>query len=976
MPDTQDQVFHILYVDDEETLLDITKQYLERLGNILVDTASSAKEGLSCIQQKQYEAIVSDYEMPEMNGIEFLSTVRSQGIDLPFIIFTGRGREEIVIKALDAGADFYLQKGGTPKAQFTELKHKIIQAIHKRRLNKKVLIFNHLYAILGAVNATSVRLRDRDALLMEICRIAINEGLFSGAWIGLLEQEGSLLCPVAWSGFVDQVPGTIPVRELYPDPLFEIARKAVTLNHYQISQIPQKPIPHSSDADKDTHDSPQISQFTLAFPLYINNHPAGVIQLYTGEPTIFLQDILLLIDKIVSDISFALETIQAEQERDAARSALEKSELQYRAIFENAVEGIFQSTPDGHFLALNPSFARIFGYDAPEDMIAEVTNISHQIYSSPQDRIKFLQMLKTNKKVSGFEVKCKAKTGSDVWISIHAQAITDSEGKISFFDGTIEDITARKEAEIELLQRKEEIEASYGELAATKDELSKNYRELATYQQELLEQKHLFSGIIEFLPDATFAIDIKGTVIIWNRAIEEMTGVIASDIIGCGNYEYAIPFYQKRRPGLLELVLHESVRESLTYAHIEKQGEKLISETFVAGLNKGKESYLWFTASPLYNAHGEIIGAIESIRDITDKKKAEEELLRKNEEITAAYEEITATEEELRQNYQELATYEQELIEQKHLFSDLIEFLPDATFAIDIKGTVIIWNRAVEELTGIRADEILTKGDYEYGLLGYGTRRPILIDCILDETLLTGMPYDKLERDGRVLQAEGFIPELRGGKGVYLWFTASPLYNAQGDIIGAIESMRDITDKKKAEEELLRKNEEITAAYEEITATEEELRRNYQELANYEQELLEQKHLFSNLIEFLPDATFAIDMKGTVIIWNRAMEEMTGTKAIDILFKGDYEYATPFYQTRRPVLIDCVLDKTLLSRVAYPVLRHNMDGLTAEIFIPHMKDGKGAYLWFTASPLYNTQKEIIGAIESIRDITSFKQTDS
>ena len=130
--------YNILYVDDEEILLTATKLYLENSGEFLVDTASSADEGMSKISGNNYDAIVSDYEMPEMDGVEFLSKVRSTGNDIPFIIFTGRGREEVVIDALNNGADFYLQKGGQPKAQFAELTNKISQAVRRKKAESEI----------------------------------------------------------------------------------------------------------------------------------------------------------------------------------------------------------------------------------------------------------------------------------------------------------------------------------------------------------------------------------------------------------------------------------------------------------------------------------------------------------------------------------------------------------------------------------------------------------------------------------------------------------------------------------------------------------------------------------------------------------------------------------------------------------------------------------------------------------------------
>ncbi|MCK4270828.1 MAG: response regulator, partial [Methanogenium sp.] len=119
---------NLLYVDDEPLLLDLTKTFLEREGDFFVDTVVSAEEALDKITTGSYDAIISDYEMPGMNGIDLLKNVRKQGIEIPFLIFTGKGREDVVIDAINNGADFYIQKGGKPKAQFAELSHKIRQA--------------------------------------------------------------------------------------------------------------------------------------------------------------------------------------------------------------------------------------------------------------------------------------------------------------------------------------------------------------------------------------------------------------------------------------------------------------------------------------------------------------------------------------------------------------------------------------------------------------------------------------------------------------------------------------------------------------------------------------------------------------------------------------------------------------------------------------------------------------------------------
>ncbi|MGD0818556.1 MAG: PAS domain S-box protein [Methanomassiliicoccales archaeon] len=123
----------VLYVDDEPNLRDIVKIFLEQSGEIKLEAVPSVLEAEQALLVDRYDAIISDYQMPEMTGIEFLKRLRSKNNNIPFILFTGRGREEVVIEALNSGADFYMQKSGSPQAQFAELEHYIMQGVKKNR---------------------------------------------------------------------------------------------------------------------------------------------------------------------------------------------------------------------------------------------------------------------------------------------------------------------------------------------------------------------------------------------------------------------------------------------------------------------------------------------------------------------------------------------------------------------------------------------------------------------------------------------------------------------------------------------------------------------------------------------------------------------------------------------------------------------------------------------------------------------------
>ncbi|MCK9581077.1 MAG: PAS domain S-box protein [Methanoregula sp.] len=312
-------MYSLLYVDDEPELLEIGKLFLENTGDFTVIPVLSAGEGLARLGQQDFDAIISDYQMPEMDGIDFLKNVRKSCGNIPFILFTGRGREEVIIQAINNGVDFYLQKGGDPKAQFAELGHKIHQAVSRRRAER---------------------------------------------------------------------------------------------------------------------------------------------------------------------------------------------------------------------------------------------------------------------------------------------ALSDSEKR--------------------------------------------------------------FADIINFLPDATFAIDTRGKVITWNKAIEEMTGISAEEILGKGDFEYSLPFYGKRRPILIDLIFERDEGVLGFYSNIRRDGNTLSAETNLPH-PKGTPIYVLAKASPLFNKEGKITGAIEAIRDITDRKKSEEILLSVNEQLSASGE-------ELRAQYDELAETEKRIRDSESRLNFIIGF--------------------------------------------------------------------------------------------------------------------------------------------------------------------------------------------------------------------------------------------------------------------------------------------------------------
>lgn len=136
---------------------------------------------------------------------------------------------------------------------------------------------------------------------------------------------------------------------------------------------------------------------------------------------------------------------------------LEIAEENYRSIFENALEGIFQTSPEGHYINVNPALAKIYGYESPVEMIACVTNIAEQVYVEPDERQAFMNLINQQSVVKEFEYQSYRKDGTIIWTQVDARAVKDSEGKLLYYEGIVQDITDRKHREDGLKQQLAEL---------------------------------------------------------------------------------------------------------------------------------------------------------------------------------------------------------------------------------------------------------------------------------------------------------------------------------------------------------------------------------------------------------------------------------------------------------------------------------------------------------------------------------------
>jgi len=552
--------------------------------------------------------------------------------------------------------------------------------------------------------------------------------------------------------------------------------------------------------------------------------------------------------------------------RSSARQEVDEKLLESEQLFRSLTEKSFAAAfivQDGKFRYINTSAIAYAGYTAEELVGKDSSIIVH-----PDD--KEMVKKKAREMLQGidyapYEFRMVTKQGASRYV-IQIVSPIQYNGKPAILGNAI-DVTERRRVE-----------------------------------EALRESERRLADIIDFLPDATLAIDLKGKVIAWNHAIEEMTGVKAAEILGKGDYEYALPFYGIRRPILADLVLKPDKKiERSYYSILEKNKDLLIVENWVPFL-KWKKAFLWAKASPLYDSKGDIVGAIESIRDITERKEAERMLQESAEKYRSlassidlmylvdkdcrylfmnegllsrlglalgdvegkSYDEFHP--EEDAREFREIISRifktgqavqhehkserddkyflrslspvqdsdgrtmavtvvskditkrkraEEALRESERRLSDIIDFLPDATLAINRKGKVIAWNRAIEEMTGVKAVDMVGKGDFEYALPFYGVRRPILIDLVLKPDEKIERHYSVFKKEEGHLIVETWVPALKD-KRAFLWAKASPLYDSKGRKVGAIESIRDITERKQAEEMLEKREVELEAKTNEL----------------------------------------------------------------------------------------------------------------------------------------------------------------
>ena len=342
-------------------------------------------------------------------------------------------------------------------------------------------------------------------------------------------------------------------------------------------------------------DTQRRSASMMYVPIHVSGNVLGILSIQSYTPHAYSERDLQLLQTLADHCGAALLRIEAAEARHAA-------EANYQRIFEQATEGIVQTTPEGRYRSANPAAARVLGYTTPEELIASVTSIGRQTYVRPEKREELIRLLETEGSVAGFEVERYRKDGSKFWTSINAHVIRDATGAIRYYEGTNQDITERKQAEAELRRLPQRIiEAQEAERLRVARELHDGVNQLLASAKMRLRQVE--AGLGATAPAAREILGRCNQLLV--QALEENRRIAhdlrPSDldelglVAACRNLCVAfqsrttlrvsarLPRVWQRLPSAVELNLFRILQEALTNVEKYAQAKSVRLRLAVAG---------------------------------------------------------------------------------------------------------------------------------------------------------------------------------------------------------------------------------------------------------------------------------------------------------------------------------------------------------------------------------------------------------
>jgi PAS domain S-box-containing protein len=331
-----------------------------------------------------------------------------------------------------------------------------------------------------------------------------------------------------------------------------------------------------------------------------------------------IRNILLTVD-LIPKTKRSIASLLDITERKRAEDNLRASEKKYRDIFENAMEGIFQTTPDGHLLSANPALARMAGYGSPREMIDYVKNLGVQLYMNPDDRKHMIQMLAECGRLEGFEAQLYRKDGTPFWVSINIRTVRDAEGNIQYFEGTNTDITLRKRTEQELRHKHEQLSAAYQQLVAYDEEIRRKLEEHTQNQKALRASEEKYRILAENASDIIWSMDMDLQFTYVSPSAERLQGWTMEEWKSLRLEDVLTPASLEKVKKALEeeLALEDTPGNGPTHARTIETEEYC---------KNGSTIHQEMTARFLRDPQGKPVGIMGVSRDIGERRRAQDAL--------------------------------------------------------------------------------------------------------------------------------------------------------------------------------------------------------------------------------------------------------------------------------------------------------------------------------------------------------------
>ncbi|MBZ8182699.1 adenylate/guanylate cyclase domain-containing protein [Oscillatoria salina] len=453
---------NILIVDDVPDNLRVLSHLLQSQGYKVRPVINGAM-AIAAAKTIKPDLILLDINMPQMNGFQVCEKLKASETtaDIPVIFLSALHEIADKIKAFEVGGADYITKPFNIQEVLVRIQNQLAQQQLRQQLNEQNLRLQaeikerqkteeEIRLLLSTTQAINESIDFQSALQVTLTQVCETIGWdFGEAWIP--NQDNTVL-EYSQGGYAKN-----------PN-LEEFRRKSQRFTYAPDMGLPgriwsSQQFEWREDVSVESRRNFTRSQLAaevglkacFGVPLLVNNQVLAVL--------VFLKSESYLLDSRLVELVFALATqLGSLIQRKQALEALRLAEQRYHSIVENAIDGIFQTTPQGRYLSANPALAKIYGYDSPEEMIATLKNLHHQLYVDPNRRQEFIAAMAKDNAVSAFESMVYRKDGSKIWISENARAVRDSTGKLLYYEGTVSDITKRKlaEQELQLQQQKTE----------------------------------------------------------------------------------------------------------------------------------------------------------------------------------------------------------------------------------------------------------------------------------------------------------------------------------------------------------------------------------------------------------------------------------------------------------------------------------------------------------------------------------------